>query len=255
MQSNRLKDYLAEVCRDLDRGQVPRRFDARRALLPFAIPAALGFGGLVLTDCGPNRRGTDAEEVCTDEADNDDDELVDCLDPDCFGHDPCMADPEYGAPFEGEVDCTDSIDNDMDGMVDCADPDCLNSCPQPAYGVPFETETECDDGVDNDADGMTDCADSDCSSLCGQTAYGVPFEGEIDCSNGADDDGDGAADCCDEDCEVQDLCLPSCPWYGAPLAEEACGDCIDDDCDGQTDCDDEDCEDDPLCGDDQGDDD
>ena len=49
-------------------------------------------------------------EICDDEIDNDGDDLIDCVDPDCLGVIP--------------EDCVDGIDNDCDGLVDAEDPDC-----------------------------------------------------------------------------------------------------------------------------------
>lgn len=65
-----------------------------------------------------------APEDCTQEGDEDEDGLADCLDSDCLGTPACT---ESG-------NCADGIDNDLDGLVDCADwecdisPDCA-SCP------------------------------------------------------------------------------------------------------------------------------
>ncbi len=94
----------------------------------------------------------DTEVSCSDGFDNDLDGLVDCMDPDCAGVDPCGD--------ENTADrCSDGIDNDADGLVDCDDPDCfgmVGAC---------ETELNCADGQDNDADGLTDCEDPDCESF------------------------------------------------------------------------------------------
>ena len=52
-------------------------------------------------------------EVCDDGEDNDGDELVDCLDPDCAGTDACV-----------EI-CDDGDDNNGDALTDCEDPSCV----------------------------------------------------------------------------------------------------------------------------------
>jgi len=57
------------------------------------------------------------ETYCSDNIDNDEDNLIDCDDPDCSG-DPACAQPS------GETDCNDGIDNDDNGLTDCADPEC-----------------------------------------------------------------------------------------------------------------------------------
>ncbi len=58
----------------------------------------------------------DATEICTDEIDNDCDDLIDCDDPDCTNNPAC-------AP-QTETDCSNEIDDDGDGFIDCEDPDC-----------------------------------------------------------------------------------------------------------------------------------
>ena len=125
------------------------------------------------------------EENCQDTADNDNDGLVDCADPDCWFAANCSVPIEL---------CGDGMDNDGDTLVDCADPDCFGDshC--------LNAETLCYDGVDNDGDGATDCADPDC--WLDQSCSG----GETSCTNGLDDDGDGDTDCWDFDCAVGGAC-------------------------------------------------
>lgn len=53
-------------------------------------------------------------EFCGDEIDNDGDELVDCLDPDCDASEFCT----------GETSCNDGLDNDDNGFTDCDDFNC-----------------------------------------------------------------------------------------------------------------------------------
>ncbi len=88
-------------------------------------------------------------EDCTNEEDDDNDDLVDCEDPDCELAPEC-------AP-ETEVDCGNEIDDDLDELVDCLDPDCEES---PDCGP--DEETNCTNKIDDDLDEQTDCEDSDC---------------------------------------------------------------------------------------------
>ena len=120
------------------------------------------------TDCQE-----DCPEICDDGVDNDDDGLMDCLDPDCT--DVC------------EEDCSDEIDNDADALVDCDDPECDGLCPE-----------DCLDGRDNDGDGLVDCEDADCidEATCVE-----------DCNDGEDNDRDGLTDCEDDECWGQE-CHP-----------------------------------------------
>lgn len=63
-------------------------------------------------DCGDSEKG-----FCADKIDNDNDGLVDCLDPDCKDDPLCKVVNEKGL-------CADKIDNDNDGFIDCLDSDC-----------------------------------------------------------------------------------------------------------------------------------
>jgi hypothetical protein len=199
--------YLKGLCEDLDEGRKPRRFQWTRSLvLPVAVPAVLGLGGLTLQGCRDD--GDDGDdgsgEVCDNRIDDDGDEFVDCGDEDCHTSALCVA--LYGAPIED--DCTDQVDNDGDLDVDCADADCRDdvACAAVAlYGVMMEED--CTDNVDNDGDQAADCLDSDCynhPNCMAMPAYGVPFE---DCTDGADNDFDQDVDCADADCAGN----PACP--------------------------------------------
>jgi hypothetical protein len=88
-------------------------------------------------------------EICFDSIDNDNDDLIDCDDPDCDGTASCTVQKEI---------CNDGIDNDEDGVVDCKDSDCKDN----RYCRP--KKEKCYDGIDNDGDGLIDCEDSDCSN-------------------------------------------------------------------------------------------
>ncbi len=60
----------------------------------------------------------DGEVTCDDGFDNDNDGLVDCDDPDCFG---------LAGICDVELNCADGLDNDNDGAIDCDDSDCVDS--------------------------------------------------------------------------------------------------------------------------------
>ena len=206
------------------------------------------------------------EAQCGDGADDDDDGLFDCEDPNCAATPPCV-----------EGICDDALDNDENGLTDCADAACVEA--------PACVETECGDDTDNDGDGLTDCADPQCARRfpCAETRCNDDLDddgdGDIDCDDGQcarsdkcveincvdslDSDGDGAVDCDDADCRTSVACdepicddgldddangLTDCDDPGCvgveacPLAfEAACGDGQDDDGDGDIDCDDPDC--------------
>ncbi|MFT4625489.1 MAG: hypothetical protein ACI8PZ_004157 [Myxococcota bacterium] len=182
-------------------------------------------------------------EDCADGVDNDGDQHVDCVDPDCAGQ--CIelcgdgadndgdgltdcADADCAAPTCAE-DCADGVDNDADGLTDCADPACdVAACPE-----------VCGDGRDNDADGAADCADPDCPTCT-----------EL-CDDGVDGDADGLVDCADPDCAA--ICDADGDGFVAqalggddcddrrsdvhPARREICnlGEELDDDCDGLVD--------------------
>ena len=111
-------------------------------ILAFAV-----FSGVSVVQ-GTNHEENDFLE-CFDEIDNDDDGLIDVLDPSC--------DEQYRAgPETTDVRCHDGYDNDGDQKYDLADPGCA------AFRVPENTATVCSDTFDNDLDGRIDLADPDC---------------------------------------------------------------------------------------------
>jgi len=196
--------------------------------------------------------GALTETSCSDDADNDCDGKIDCLDEDCK---------------PGGV--SEALPCDSNGNV-CADTpgpsgDLCATCP-----TGHTEETSCSDGSDNDCDGDVDCADSDClGEVCGPNGFTCSStlncscaggsSMENDCGNGIDDDCDGQVDCLDSDCkgssvgQYGDNCDSAttfgkvCDWLGAcvcktgALAETLCGNGEDDDCDGLIDCEDDDC--------------
>jgi Domain of unknown function (DUF4215) len=90
-------------------------------------------------------------EICDNNHDDNNDGLIDCLDPLCYGSDFC----------EGEI-CGNGLDDDDDNLIDCEDSDCSDY-------FDCETSEDCTNGIDDDNDGDTDCDDNTCNShpLCG----------------------------------------------------------------------------------------
>lgn len=122
--------------------------------------------------------------LCWDRCDNDDDNLIDCEDPEC----------EHYCCSEGQVEflaCTDGCDNDHDEAIDCEDLDCSGAtqCTPPPLleGVCRGTaddpdccrdergaETCCQNGIDEDDDGAFDCADAECAPTSFCCGSGTP---------------------------------------------------------------------------------
>ncbi|MFP4339707.1 MAG: gliding motility-associated C-terminal domain-containing protein [Cyclobacteriaceae bacterium] len=97
----------------------------------------------------------EAQEICDNGIDDDNNQLIDCQDPSCSWRPICQFegyDPQTGRYYN----CGDGIDNDGDGLTDCMDGGCAGSpdfCP---------TETDCGNGIDDDGDGFYDYYDGDC---------------------------------------------------------------------------------------------
>ncbi|MFH1364572.1 MAG: hypothetical protein ABIH52_02855, partial [Candidatus Aenigmatarchaeota archaeon] len=82
-------------------------------------------GGRVSFDDFSYKRGgipppEDTEELCSDEIDNDFDDKIDCVDPDCLAADLDICTPEPDVEI-----CDDGEDNDGNGLEDCDDPACV----------------------------------------------------------------------------------------------------------------------------------
>jgi cysteine-rich repeat protein len=134
-----------------------------------------------------------ASELCANGIDDDEDTLLDCVDPDCFAATEC-------APA-GEANCEDEVDNDTDGAVDCADLDCVGE----ADCGPETTEELCGDVRDNDGDGRVDCADDECEFYCdpvGECGDGVTQQGE-ECDEGTENS-DAPDAACRPTCQLAD---------------------------------------------------
>ncbi len=90
------------------------------------------------------------DELCDNEADDDDDGWVDCRDPDCKEDEYCTEDTAE--------ECADGKDNDLDAHTDCEDEGCGG-----AEHCTEDTAVECADGEDNDGNGRTDCDEDACT--------------------------------------------------------------------------------------------
>jgi len=158
-----------------------------------SLEGSLSSGGTVVTaecetdsDCVDDETCEDGEcveivENCTNDIDDDNDDLIDCLDLDdccedihCENETACQ-DYEPGK----ETDCTDGFDNDFDLDTDCADDDCVGSKECEGVIIPPEDQSGglevCDNGIDDDGDFDIDCADSDCTfdSACESGDSGI----------------------------------------------------------------------------------
>jgi hypothetical protein len=186
-----------------------------------------------------------AEDLCSDGSDNDDDALVDCVDPDCFGKacaQGCTCTPDAGV---SETSCLDGVDNDRDSLTDCFDPDCVDQlCTPPqlyfrctashackcngAVQIAEVGSVLCRDAVDNDCNGITDCGEATCDgqscSLDGGVACVCANKArkEADCANREDDDGDSKTDCADSDCAVGVACTRPGGDAGTCSASKTC---------------------------------
>jgi hypothetical protein len=160
--------HVRQLCDDIDAAR-PVRYGIRRIVLPFAVPAALGFG-IGIAGCWAS---ASLAEICDNGVDDDANGLVDCDDEACETDEGCLA----AVPgCEPRVEyCEDGIDNNGNGNTDCADQCCEPFCDYSGecvlYMVPFEpfdSEIDCDDARDEDCDGQTDCCDPDCADdpLC-----------------------------------------------------------------------------------------
>ena len=172
------------------------------------------------TVCWPKENHPDIDfEICNDGVDNDNNQRVDCEDPQCADNDFCREGDDLS-------ECTDNADNDGDGAVDCEDSECAETAPC----MSSVTVEDCGDGADNDGDGDIDCADSDCGSddTC------IEGDSEAECSDGVDNNQNGLVDCEEDACSSNTLCIEG-------DIEAECFDDIDNDQNGLTDCQEESC--------------
>lgn len=113
--------------------------------------------------CGPDgycaaEADAAAGEQCTNGNDDDGDDLIDCLDPDC-GPSPCDDDnPCTGDACNSDGSCSNVP---IGGGMSCG-----AGCTCSAGGI--QQEEACGDFADNDSDSTTDCNDSDCPTCADQ---------------------------------------------------------------------------------------
>ena len=136
-----------------------------------------GTGGGGCVGCGNGcacSGGVKTEILCSDNIDNDTDNVTDCDDPDCANV-TCGAGCLCVNLARKEVNCTDGLDNDGDTRADCADSDCVGA----------GTEI-CNDGVDNTCDRAIDCGDSKCTgnAACAGLNDGKPCLLDNQCAGG-----------------------------------------------------------------------
>ncbi|MEW6430961.1 MAG: hypothetical protein AB1730_05575, partial [Myxococcota bacterium] len=147
-----------------------------------ATGGGTGGGGTACVGCGAGcicTNGVKAEVLCSDNIDNDTDNLTDCEDPDC-NNVTCGMGCTCANAVRKEVNCADGLDNDGDMLSDCADADCMGA----------GTEI-CNDGIDNTCDRAIDCGDSKCTgnAACANLQDGKPCLLDTQCAGG---------DCLDE---------------------------------------------------------
>jgi len=207
------------------------------------LPAALAALTLLPLACTPDPVEGQNPGECVDGADNDEDGLFDCADPDCVPAPACAGDDDdagdddtIGDDDTGDDDTLHGDDDDHGDDDSAGGPGDDDSAGGPgddddtANPGEWQNPGDCSDGIDNDGDTLIDCKDPDCgneSSECGgdddddddsggsgddddsagsgddDDSTSAPVE---DCSNGIDDDGDGSADCLDGDCTGDPSC-------------------------------------------------
>lgn len=217
------------------------------------VISLLGLGALtvLLTACG----GEVEKEICNNNADEDEDGLIDCADGDCAGFSYC----QMQMCGNGKLEVAEMCDGIQLGGKDCTalgfeggklgcKADCtldLSACVKSAVWV-------CGDGVRNmgeSCDGALPPGEScktlgfvrgqaSCASDC--TLDTSKCIGPEVCGNNLDDDKDGFIDCSDTDCMSEMSCISA--------EEVACDDFMDNDKDGLFDCEDPDaCQTFALC--------
>ncbi len=201
---------------------------------------------------------------CENGADDDEDGLFDCADPDCVPAPACAGDDDDTAVTDDDDtfnddddtahgdDDTDHGDDDSAGPGDDDDSAGTGPGDDDDTANPGENQNpgDCSDGIDNDGDGneatgeLVDCADPDCGNSspeclgddddsAGDDDDSATGPTEQVCDDTLDDDGDFLFDCDDPDC-FTDL-------YCQSLVQEICNNDFDDDFDGFEDCADSEC--------------
>ncbi len=153
--------------------------------------------GVSFVGCGggdEGNKGTDAEEICNDSIDNDEDGQIDCEDTECSNLFACKNPPMDAGPPPADTGASQPTDTGSSSSIDAG------STSTEDGGSSSPGDEICDDGVDNDGDLMTDCADEDCFGV------GDCAPGPEDCTDGIDNNSDGRADCADPMCEGDEAC-------------------------------------------------
>jgi len=228
------------------------------------LVVVLGVITFITVSCSqPLTEGQNPGE-CENGADDDEDGLFDCADPDCVPAPACAGDDDDTAvtddddTFNDDDDTAHGDDDTDHGDDDSAGPGDDDDSSGPGPGDDDDTANpgenqnvgDCSDGIDNDGDELVDCADPDCgndspeclgddddSASGGDDDDSTP--GGENCSNQIDDDNDSFVDCDDPDCDSTPACQGPLP--------EVCNNNIDDDQDSYIDCLDDDCIGNPNC--------
>ncbi|MEQ9322670.1 MAG: hypothetical protein RIF41_26125, partial [Polyangiaceae bacterium] len=173
-----------------------------------AASVAVAVGAVVaLAACAKDRNPSEGavtventNVTCRDGIDNDQDNLLDCIDFDCLSVPACQP---TGDVETGEELCGDGIDNDGEDGRDCDDPKC-NGFDGDFTAASFcveNTDMLCHDLSDNNGNNFADCADFSCTGECSTcTTNYCDEETEAECSDGIDNGMDGVADCDDAGC-------------------------------------------------------
>ena len=177
--------------------------------------------------CHPRAENT--VELCSDGEDNDGDGLIDCGDVDgAEMDDECLIICEANVENSFNL-CHDDLDNDGDGDTDCDDLECDVFC----RDLEENTIQLCTDRLDNDIDDLVDCDDPDCDVICAA----IREDTKEKCTDGIDNDFNDAADCGEVDGMPAD---PGCEYHCLDSELEdtqgLCSDGEDNDGDGKTDC-------------------
>lgn len=205
----------------------------RLSLLALASVLATGCFDVDRVTGGPPL-GYETDPIkCSNGYDDDNDGLVDCLDPDCIRRNLCGEIVPLLPPSGSETtvrECTDGVDNDLDGQFDCGDRGC--QAIRELCCVSEFDDVSCSDRIDNDGNGFADCQDFSCRNNPFVTVCGA----EVDCTDDFDNDNDGRTDCDDTDCMELEVCGFVPPMPEPENTEERCVDGRDNDENGFLDC-------------------
>ncbi len=136
---------------------------------------SVGLALLLAWGCAPSVASSD----CNDGLDNDNDQLIDDVDPGC-------AASEGNAEFPDPTQCSNDRDDDGDALVDLAD----HGCEDAADDEEEDPTRACNDGVDNDEDEVADFpADTGCESPVDDDEFNPALCGDLE-----DNDQDGRID-------------------------------------------------------------